>query len=869
MKPNKENPGEILDRAIDEIRKTPVSAEAIDQAAANVRYRLQEEYSKVVPHPSALEVDRIQSCEDFRALIPAYLTSSLTPSRRLLFEDHVRECVGCRKALEMARRGTSDITKARVLVPSTNVWGRRAKWIAPIAAALLVAVALQTGVVRDWIWPIDVHAIVQMVDGGLFKVSGHDVQAIKAGQRVERGEAVRTGAGSGAMLELADGTRVEMAAKSEVALVRARDGVKIKLARGNVIVTAAKQHGHLYVETSDCNVSVVGTVFAVSSSLKGSRVAVIEGEVHVEQENGLEESLEPGEQTYTNPDMGAVPIDQEIGWSRNAEALLKELQTFGQDFASRAERQAMRHTSNLVGLVPADTLVFASLPNTSQQFQESYALFRQRIGENSVLSDWWQQTEQPGGIKLDELVNRISEVGAYLGSEVVLAFPKETVGESPLLLAEVARPESLISALQGDLRRMSEINPQATPVRLAQTEQELASMSGTGLLIFVDQDLMMISDVAQVQHTAAIRRGTVTNTFSSTPLYRTLEQAYNEGVGWLLAADLQQALRPGDAEAARQLGFENVQQLVLEQKTGVGSAASQIGLSFTDARRGLPAWLGTPGPMGSLDFVSTDAYALSAWLTKDPDLIFDDILNIAQGNGQLAEHLHAFEQAYQIDLRRDLAEPLGNEVLVALDGPILPNPSWKIVFEVNDAPRLENTIRFAVTSLNREAAARGLPTLNLESETVDGKTYYALKSTGVPVEIHYTSWMGYMIVTPSRALLTEAIRIHDSGTSISRSAAFRSQLPPDGRDLASAVMYQNFESMAQSLPSVGDVVNQDVRESLRTATLFQASMPKVVFVYGEQDRILGAARGSFGLRIASMLGLHGMMEAAGMRGLWH
>jgi hypothetical protein len=361
----------------------------------------------------------------------------------------------------------------------------------------------------------------------------------------------------------------------------------------------------------------------------------------------------------------------------------------------------------------------------------------------------------------------------------------------------------------------------------------------------------------------------VTNTFSSTPLYRRLEQAYNEGVGWLLAVDLQQTLAPDDVEA-QQLGFQNVQQLVLEQKTGVGSAASQIALSFADERRGLPAWLGAPAPMGALDFVSTDAYGLSAWVTRDPDLILDDILNIAQSDGQLAEHLRTFEETHRIDLRRDLAEPLGNEVLIAFDGPILPKPSWKIVFEVNDAPRLENTIQFIVASLNRELAARGLPTWNLESETVEGKTYFALKSTAAPIEIHYTSWMGYMIVTPSRALLAEAIRIHDSGSSISRSAAFRSQLPPDGRDVASAVMYQNLEKVAQSLPSLAtDALSGDVRESLRTATLFESSLPKVVFVYGDQDRILAAARGSYGLRIASMLGLRGLMDAAGMSGLWH
>ena len=108
------------------------------------------------------------------------------------------------------------------------------------------------------------------------------------------------------------------------------------------------------------------------------------------------------------------------------------------------------------------------------------------------------------------------------------------------------------------------------------------------------------------------------------------------------------------------------------------------------------------------------------------------------------------------------------EVLVALDGPLLPTPSWKIVFEVNDAPKLENTIQLAVTNLNRELEVRQLPTWSLESETVDGKTYYALTSAGAPVEIHYTSWMGYMIFAPSRALVAEAIRIHDSGSSINR-----------------------------------------------------------------------------------------------------
>ncbi len=76
--------------------------------------------------------------------------------------------------------------------------------------------------------------------------------------------------------------------------------------------------------------------------------------------------------------------------------------------------------------------------------------------------------------------------------------------------------------------------------------------------------------------------------------------------------------------------------------------------------------------MGALDFVSSDAYGFSAWITKDPELILDDVLSIAQGDNELAEHLRTLEESHRIDLRRDLAEPLGNEVLVALDGPLLP-----------------------------------------------------------------------------------------------------------------------------------------------------------------------------------------------------
>jgi hypothetical protein len=181
-----------------------------------------------------------------------------------------------------------------------------------------------------------------------------------------------------------------------------------------------------------------------------------------------------------------------------------------------------------------------------------------------------------------------------------------------------------------------------------------------------------------------------------------------------------------------------------------------------------------------------------------------------------------------------------------------------------------------VTNVNRELEARGLPPITLSSETVDGKTYYAITSgadtsvTGASFpELHYTSWMGYMIFAPSRALVADAIRIHDSGVSISRSAAFRSHIPADGRDTASAIMYQNLEAMTSGVSNLAsDIITKDARESLREVSVLQATLPKLVFVYGEQDRILGSAKGSFGIKLASMLGASHLMEAAGMREWW-
>jgi hypothetical protein len=130
----------------------------------------------------------------------------------------------------------------------------------------------------------------------------------------------------GGVFALADGSRIEMGPRTELSLATAREGTRIRLTSGTVLVTAAKQpKGRLYVDTWDCVVSVVGTVFTVNAEQSGSRVSVIEGKVHVQRgEEG--QVLLPGEQVSTTPELLPVPLSAEVSWSPQVEVLAALLQ---------------------------------------------------------------------------------------------------------------------------------------------------------------------------------------------------------------------------------------------------------------------------------------------------------------------------------------------------------------------------------------------------------------------------------------------------------------------------------------------------------------------------------------------------------------
>src|ERR1700748_2953686 len=104
------NNSDRLDEAVSQVADEPIDPRQIEAAAARVWARLSQEMADgapvhqlpapqapVGPSPSMQPTASLQGCDDFQALIPAYLRGELSPARALLVEDHTRNCIPCRR----------------------------------------------------------------------------------------------------------------------------------------------------------------------------------------------------------------------------------------------------------------------------------------------------------------------------------------------------------------------------------------------------------------------------------------------------------------------------------------------------------------------------------------------------------------------------------------------------------------------------------------------------------------------------------------------------------------------------------------------------------------------------------------------------
>ena len=842
-----------FDRLLSTIRSEQVDDEVVAQAGERV-------WKSIAGTPAAeLGAHTLRACEDFQALIPGFLSKQLAPARALLFDDHVHACVACRHALERARDGErlttfrvetkrpNSITNSHAGSGAGSMAWRWGLAVAGVAAVAAVVVAFNLGMFPG---QHSVRAAVETVDGSLYAGSGAGMRLIPAGYEIRNGDEIRTAKGSTAVVRLLDGSLVEMGERSDLSVTRAWKGTTIHLEGGQVIVQAAKQRtGRLYVATDDGLVSVKGTIFSVNHGIKGSRVAVIEGVVRVDYGEQTTD-LNAGDEATSSPSVAKVPIPNEIAWSKNSAkylALLGDFAVLQKQFAA-IPGPGLRYSSELLPYVPEHTVVYAAIPNLANTLGEASRLFEERLQQSPELRDWWKQQQKGNGPKLEDVLNQVKNFSGYLGDEVVIAVGKEgTTYTAPVILAKV-KEGGLEGFLQSAGRKLGSDSSQ---VALQTVRDPWAVTPGANrpLLVYVSNDLMIASsDLTELQNAVARTQPESTNAFAATPFYQQIARSYEQGAEWLFCVDMEQILaRHVPADSNLPTGMADLRYLTMEHREVGSKSESHADLMFASERQGVASWLAAPASMGSLEFVSPDASMVTSAVIKSPKSILEEVFKmIGSGNAQFTEHLDEFESKTGVNVLNDLAAPLGGEVTMAFDGPMLPTPRWKLIFEVYDPATLQSTIGKLVESFNREAAAQG-HSMQLTQRQVGSRTYFVISNSSQPnSEIDYTFVDSYLIAAPDMATISRAIQSREAGYTLAKSAGFQALLPNDGYTNFSAIFYHNLGPvlgpLAAQLKSSGALTRQQ-QQSIDALTANSA--PGLIYAYGEPDRIVVASNTGF------------------------
>lgn len=825
---------------------------------AQVQAATERVWAKLAKPEGARSPDgQLRNCGDFQALLGDFRTGRLTESRRLLVEDHLRGCVACRHANEEARSGKvvrmSERTAVRKPV-SYLPWAIAATLVAGVAIGSL-SLMPSTGQ----------RAEVLTIDGGLFRV-GNGAVPVTRGIRLNENEAVRTAKASYAVLRLNDGSTVELNERSGVSVSQGWMGTTIRLESGNIIVKAAKQkHGRLYVTSGDATVSVKGTIFAVSRGMKGTRVSVVEGEVKVDQ-TSASKLLHRGEQTTTDPSLAATSVAADVAWSKNAAeylAVLGEFQQLSKQIAA-IPGPGLRYQSKLAGYLPANAIVYAALPNLGSTLAQANQLFQTRLQQSPVLQQWWNE-QGSHGAQLEDLITRLKAFSATLGDEIVVT--TAGVKNTPAVMALVTQPDNLKTLIA-----IANTQAGTQAIQVVETPAALTAAK-TGAVLYLRNGVMALSsDLSTLQAIAPLLEKPASTVFPQAPLFQQVGSSYKAGAGWLIAADMEQIMasavpskgQPGKGQPA----IQNMQFLVAERKQMGTKTENRATLTFGQQRSGIAAWLGAPGAMGSLDFVSADAGLAASFVVKDPKSLVQEMIDMSsKNNPNFSAALAEFESKTGVNLVNDLAAPLGGEFSFAIDGPGLPTDSWKFSIEVYNPDRLQWAINRLVNGFNQYAPATA-GKLHLDSTQVSGRTYYTLRSDKpASPQIHYAYVDNYLVAGASDASVTRSVQTRQTGYTLSRSSNFRSQLPTDGYTNFSALLYTN---LGPAMKPFADMIASSATAAQWQSiqALVQSSEPSLIYAYGQPDSITVASTGGFlgfgldAVMALSHLGHSGMPGAA-------
>lgn len=821
-----------LDQLISGIRAEEIPSAAVEKSAQQVWQRVEASASVLG--------NEARGCAAIRADVPLLQKAGLSPARRLIVEDHLRECASCRAYAAGATDPAATAAHWQIR-PSRHVsrWTLGRYGWAAAAVVLIAAAAVFVGE-RYIAGPGGSRAQVESISGSAYLVSATSENPLNAGDKIEQGQLIRTSGDSHAVLRLIDGSRVEMNERTAFSVSAGFRNTTIHLDQGDIIVQAPHRgSGHLYVQTPDCTVTDTGTIFSIESGTKGSRVGVIEGTVSVAHD-GKDSVLLAGQSVATAQSVSTVPVSGQIGWSQNRQqyaALLDEFSHLGHRL-EQIPSPAPRYQSTILPRVPTNTVLYVSVPNLGNTFAQGEQIFQDELNRSSELRQWWGRVTTPQqDVMLGLAIGEIEKASQYLGDEMVLVGSLDGK-DGPVLLAPI-KNQGLADFLRGQI---SMFGGASKPSLRVVDESSIASVSpeGKGLVALVRPDVLVVGGAAGVSRmNASLAKGP--SGFENTDFGKEVLGVYGHGAQVLFAANLNRIVAhvqqphgsrersaPGNENAVLSaMGFGGMKYLIATHGDISGQTENRAVLGFAEQRTGLASWLAAPAPMGSLNFVSPNATAVASAVTKQPADIFDDLVRLVQAHNQsnVGAELSEEEANIGVDLRNNLAGALGGEVTFAMDGPVLPKPSWKLIAEVNEPSVLQQSIATLVQLAGQHFVVSGKPVVTVEQEQSAGRTFYRIvfaQGNG-PSEIDYTYANGYLVAGPSRAIVMNALSTYASGDSLAASGAFHALLPRDSYANFSALMYWNVGPLVQPLAaqfgSAGQGTLQQLAENAKPAAI--------------------------------------------------
>lgn len=727
-----------LDKALQEMKAEDVDGTVLDAARARV-------WQKLTDVTGA-------NCAEFRPDFQAYVSGQLAGSRRVLMDDHLSRCQGCRTAIaefKGERRVIQMPQRSRVAV-------RLVKWgsLAAAAALFLGVLYVARGSIDAMMGPGGPRATVVSVNGGVYRLLGG---ALQAGASISEKEHLRTGPGAHAVLRLADGSMVDVNEGTELFVTAAWSGRAIHLQRGDVIVRAAKQRrGHLRVLTRDSEASVKGTVFAVSAGLGGSVVSVIEGSVAVTQP-GREVLLKPGEQAATNPAL-AGSIEDAVAWSPSAEeylAILGSLAKIERELAAHPA-EALRTQPALLAHLPASAFVYGAIPNIGGTLGRALVAAEQQSVENPAFGMWWNSQT---GRELREMVDRLQSLSSLLGDEIVFSASAAGLGDPvPVVMARV------LPGKRGELS--------------GALESLFAAEGETTRPYSVTDELVVVSNLQSNLTWVLGHLGQG----AASPFAAAIGERYRRGVGWLVGIDAPVVIKASAEDDAPPIDFARmmgVKYLFLEQRAPSGGEENELTLAFQERRVGMASWLADSGSGGAAEYLPADALLAGYASTREPLQLFQELTGlVTKEEPSFAGHLALANEKLGDGFIEELTRAMGTEGAFALTGFSVNGPTWVAAALVNNPQVVDSSLQKLVATFNAELAPGNQnERIDFRQESAGGRTWSTLKPASFPFGVTWTYDGGYMVAASDRAAVERAIANRNGGSSLVWSPAFVGQLP--------------------------------------------------------------------------------------------